>query len=303
MPTGPADCPEGVAPARQEAAATARRFRLGPDREELDASPSPALNVERIVQSRTLTVPGSLVFSPKSRNDPRKGPTPGRAGAGHHHLASEGRTESPAAPAADGRRFWHTDTRFLAVDARLPGATGTTRPPSLGTTRTRLLASCSLYSSRVRSRSPPAPLRRGNWRLCRRPRSAGRASRRPSRNRHGLHRRSAPGPDTRKPAPRDSGEENHDGRVAGHAGEAVQPDHVYVIPPDALLTVHEGLIEVKRRTSAPERPFPVDLLFSSLAVAYGEGAIGVVLSGARCGRLARAPRDQARGRIHLRAAA
>ncbi len=29
-----------------------------------------------------------------------------------------------------------------------------------------------------------------------------------------------------------------------------------------------------------ERPFPVDLLFSSLAVAYGDGAIGVVLSGA-----------------------
>jgi two-component system, chemotaxis family, CheB/CheR fusion protein len=64
------------------------------------------------------------------------------------------------------------------------------------------------------------------------------------------------------------------------AGEAVKPDHVYVIPPDGLLTVHEGLIEVKRRTSAPERPFPVDLLFSSLAAAYGEGAIGVVLSGA-----------------------
>jgi chemotaxis response regulator CheB len=32
------------------------------------------------------------------------------------------------------------------------------------------------------------------------------------------------------------------------AGEAVRPDHVYVIPPDALLTVHQGLIEVKRRT-------------------------------------------------------
>jgi two-component system, chemotaxis family, CheB/CheR fusion protein len=64
------------------------------------------------------------------------------------------------------------------------------------------------------------------------------------------------------------------------AGKPVKPDHVYVIPADALLTVHEGLIEVKRRTSAPERPFPVDLLFSSLAVAYGEGAIGIVLSGA-----------------------
>ena len=64
------------------------------------------------------------------------------------------------------------------------------------------------------------------------------------------------------------------------AGETVQPDHVYVIPPDAILTVRQGLLELKRRTSAPERPFPVDLLFSSLAAAYGEGAIGVVLSGA-----------------------
>src|SRR4249919_995207 len=64
------------------------------------------------------------------------------------------------------------------------------------------------------------------------------------------------------------------------AGEAVQPDHVYVIPAEALITVHEGLIHVKRRTSAPERPFAVDLLFSSLAVTYGERAIGIVLSGA-----------------------
>ena len=62
--------------------------------------------------------------------------------------------------------------------------------------------------------------------------------------------------------------------------EAVQPDHVYVIPPDALLTVQHGLLEVKPRRSAPERPFPVDILFSSLAAAYGEGAIGIVLSGA-----------------------
>jgi two-component system, chemotaxis family, CheB/CheR fusion protein len=64
------------------------------------------------------------------------------------------------------------------------------------------------------------------------------------------------------------------------SGEAVQPDHVYVIPPDALLTVQQGVLEVKPRTSAPERPFPVDLLFSSLAATYGESAIGIVLSGA-----------------------
>jgi two-component system CheB/CheR fusion protein len=63
------------------------------------------------------------------------------------------------------------------------------------------------------------------------------------------------------------------------AGQTIQPDHVYVIPPDGLLTVREGLIEVKPRPSGPERSLPVDLLFSSLAVAYGEGAIGVLLSG------------------------
>jgi two-component system CheB/CheR fusion protein len=63
------------------------------------------------------------------------------------------------------------------------------------------------------------------------------------------------------------------------AGEALESDHVYVIPADAILTVHDGLIDLKRRTSTAERPFPVDVLFSSLAVAYSDRAIGVVLSG------------------------
>ena len=62
-------------------------------------------------------------------------------------------------------------------------------------------------------------------------------------------------------------------------GEALRSDHVYVIPADAILTVHDGLIDLKRRSSTTERPFPVDVLFSSLAVAYSDGAIGVVLSG------------------------
>ena len=39
------------------------------------------------------------------------------------------------------------------------------------------------------------------------------------------------------------------------------------------------VIDLKRRTSTAERPFPVDVLFSSLAVAYADRAIGVVLSG------------------------
>jgi len=36
------------------------------------------------------------------------------------------------------------------------------------------------------------------------------------------------------------------------AGEALQPDHIYVIPPDAILTVHDGHIDLKRRAVATE---------------------------------------------------
>jgi two-component system, chemotaxis family, CheB/CheR fusion protein len=64
------------------------------------------------------------------------------------------------------------------------------------------------------------------------------------------------------------------------AGEGLKADHVYVIPPDAILTVRDGLIDLKPRGSTAERPFPVDALFSSLAAAYADCAIGVVLSGA-----------------------
>ena len=67
---------------------------------------------------------------------------------------------------------------------------------------------------------------------------------------------------------------------AAGSGQPVQPDHVYVIPPDAVLTVHGGLLELKRRTSVPDRPFAVDQLFASLAAEYGERAVGIVLSGA-----------------------
>jgi two-component system CheB/CheR fusion protein len=64
-----------------------------------------------------------------------------------------------------------------------------------------------------------------------------------------------------------------------HAGEPVRPAHVHVIPADAILTVHDGHIQLKRRTTAGERPAPVDLLFKSLAASYADRAIGVVLSG------------------------
>jgi two-component system CheB/CheR fusion protein len=85
------------------------------------------------------------------------------------------------------------------------------------------------------------------------------------------------------------------------AGEALQADHVYVIPADAILTVHDGLIDLKRRTSGAERPFPVDVLFSSLAVTYSDHAIGVVLSGGDSDGFSGSARSSTRG-LHLRAA-
>ncbi|MET0383912.1 MAG: chemotaxis protein CheB, partial [Burkholderiaceae bacterium] len=62
-------------------------------------------------------------------------------------------------------------------------------------------------------------------------------------------------------------------------GQRVEPDTVYVIPPDSELTLLRGLL----RVAAPSRPrgqrLPIDLFLSSLAKELGDKAIGVVLSG------------------------
>ena len=50
--------------------------------------------------------------------------------------------------------------------------------------------------------------------------------------------------------------DEHPVRWLAIAGQALEADHVYVIPADAILTVHDGRIELKRRTSSPERPLP-----------------------------------------------
>ncbi|HET6654756.1 MAG TPA: chemotaxis protein CheB, partial [Gammaproteobacteria bacterium] len=62
-------------------------------------------------------------------------------------------------------------------------------------------------------------------------------------------------------------------------GAAVAPDHVYVIPPNATLTVAGGRLRLE--TPAPERPkrHPVDSFLSSLADDQGENAVGIILSG------------------------
>src|SRR6185369_2179132 len=63
-------------------------------------------------------------------------------------------------------------------------------------------------------------------------------------------------------------------------GVCVQPDHVYVIPPDATLTIQGGALHVVKPAPAREHRRPIDTLFASLAEDQGERAVCIVLSGA-----------------------
>ena len=63
-------------------------------------------------------------------------------------------------------------------------------------------------------------------------------------------------------------------------GTVVAPNHVYVIPPNADITMAGGLLALAPRTTDERRPhLPIDLFFRSLAAERGSHAIGVVLSG------------------------
>jgi two-component system CheB/CheR fusion protein len=59
----------------------------------------------------------------------------------------------------------------------------------------------------------------------------------------------------------------------------VEPDHVYVIPPEHNLAMVDGVIDLTQRDVSSLRQVPVDLFFRTLAEAYGRDAYAVVLSG------------------------
>src|SRR5258708_24520818 len=62
-------------------------------------------------------------------------------------------------------------------------------------------------------------------------------------------------------------------------GATLTPDHLYVIPPNAIMTVADGAVRLRSR-DGEERPHkPVNILFRSLAEQLGHRAIAVVLSG------------------------
>ena len=63
-------------------------------------------------------------------------------------------------------------------------------------------------------------------------------------------------------------------------GVSIEPDHVYVIPPDATLTLQEGALHVVKPAPAREHRRPIDTLFASLAEDQGEHAVCIILSGA-----------------------
>ena len=62
-------------------------------------------------------------------------------------------------------------------------------------------------------------------------------------------------------------------------GMPVEPDHVYVIPPNRNMTIHAGLLRLAPRSEHSRLQHPIDDFSVALAEEQGSGAIGVVLSG------------------------
>ena len=62
-------------------------------------------------------------------------------------------------------------------------------------------------------------------------------------------------------------------------GIAVEPNHVYVIPPNKNMTIREGTLRLAPRSEASGLQRPIDDFSVALAEEQGNAAIGVVLSG------------------------
>lgn len=62
-------------------------------------------------------------------------------------------------------------------------------------------------------------------------------------------------------------------------GMVVEPNHVYVIPPNTIMTIAQGVLKLSPRPKIRGQVMTVDTFLSSLAEDRGSKAIGVVLSG------------------------
>jgi len=67
--------------------------------------------------------------------------------------------------------------------------------------------------------------------------------------------------------------------VDARDGEKVEAEHVYVLPPSAILTIRGGNLQLRRTGPTDRERAPIDVFFTSLATDQAEHAIGIVLSG------------------------
>src|SRR3989442_7440306 len=61
-------------------------------------------------------------------------------------------------------------------------------------------------------------------------------------------------------------------------GTQVQPNRLYVIPPNTNMTIRDGVLHLLARERAPSPHMPIDYFLRSLAAYHGSRAIGVILS-------------------------
>jgi len=67
--------------------------------------------------------------------------------------------------------------------------------------------------------------------------------------------------------------------VEAQHGMRVEPNRVYVIPPDATLTIEDGRLLLVKPAPPRSSRRPIDSFFSSLAKDQGDNAVSIVLSG------------------------
>src|SRR6516225_1257083 len=67
--------------------------------------------------------------------------------------------------------------------------------------------------------------------------------------------------------------------VDARDGDKVEAEHVYVLPPSAILTIRGGRLRLRRTGPTDRERAPIDIFFTSLAEDQAEHAIGIVLSG------------------------
>jgi two-component system CheB/CheR fusion protein len=62
-------------------------------------------------------------------------------------------------------------------------------------------------------------------------------------------------------------------------GEEIRPNRVYIIPPNASMSVEQGRLRMQKREPGPLVHMPADILLRSMAAQLGPRAVAVILSG------------------------